>query len=454
MYYRTTLQRSVCLFISLLTIVISHGQMRLVKTNFGTYSNNQLDNKSYTDHLYNSPLDFQPYESRAFFKDSTGQYNNTSKTLFTRDNQGRPLEEIKLQWDGVQWLNSNKVVKAYDLLGNTTYESNYRWEFGSWSEWLRKTWIYSSNNKILGYILMEQPVGSTLEYKSKMEYEYDLSGRLVNEFRYDWNDNTNTWYTPLKRLYLYKGNTAIIDTSYNYGWDTNQNQYVLSSRYFYNYNAANQLITILLQTTPPTWFNHSREEFQYHPSGRQSKYSFYSWIDTAWFFFKERADDYDNLGRLTQYTTKDYNPSLMTAVNKDKYTFTYANDSSIITQKRALWMNNSWVDGFLYEYLFEPVQGSTSITEEADIAKLKAYPNPFNINTVIEFESTSHETGQISITDLNGRIVFQEHRQLYPGINSLLWNATGNTGESLPAGMYLLQIKSQAGASNFKLIKQ
>lgn len=454
MKYTTTLQQSICLFITLFVLSFAHGQMRHVKTKYGIYANNQQEEKWYVDFLYNSPQQLHYLENKGYIKDSTGQFINNSKTLYTRDNLGRVTEEIGLNWDGSQWLNNYKVLRTYDLLGNTIRFSEFQWEFGNWVELIRDEWIYSSTNQILKYTLL-QGFNGILKFHSKYEYEYDVQGRLINEYKFNWNSTNNFWNNPTKSVNVYKNITAVIDSSYHYFWNTNQNQYVLNGRTLYNYNASNQLITELLQNYPNNqWTNNKKIDYQYQSSGLLERRSDFNWVNTAWVLYYESIYENDSQGRLTKRTQKDYDNTAMQAINKFQYTYAFANDSSLLTEKIESWNNNAWVDAAWYEFLFEQTQVSTAISKYATVAPLRAYPNPFHINTVIEFDAPANEEGQISICNLNGQVVFHENRMFYSGKNTLLWDATNDNDEALPAGLYLVTVKTQLGSTHFKLIKQ
>ncbi|MCD6176980.1 MAG: T9SS type A sorting domain-containing protein, partial [Candidatus Cloacimonetes bacterium] len=73
------------------------------------------------------------------------------------------------------------------------------------------------------------------------------------------------------------------------------------------------------------------------------------------------------------------------------------------------------------------------------------YPNPFNPNTTIFFETTnSHENARIEIYNLKGQKV-QEFDVILNDVegesNSITWNGTDSNNQSVSSGIYFYQLK-------------
>ncbi len=432
----------------------TNAQMRLVKTNLNTYVNDTLMLLGYQDYVYDNPQQLYYPEMAYFFKDSTGTFFNSLKTTYTRDSQGNIIEEIRVSWDGIQWINQSKQNYLYDSFGNTTFYAAFSWEFGNWKEEIRDTRVYSSYNQLIQEVRM-QGFQTPITNHSKHDYEYDIDGRLINHYRYSWDDVNNIWYVPSKRVYLYKGTSSDIDSSYLYGWSASQNSYQLFERYLYNYNASNQLITILVQRNQnQQWENLKKDEYQYHSSGKIAKHEQYNWNNNAWIFIDGKEEDFDSQGRIILKIRKAYDSNLQQAVNNLKTLYTYASDSSVITTKYENWSNGLWINNSLNEDIYEAVQQTSTSVEKLATINAKVYPNPFSVNTIIEFESKEAGQATIHITDNTGRIVFEEKQNIQPGINAVLWNAIDDRGYSLPAGMYFMKISTGYQLLSKKLIKQ
>jgi hypothetical protein len=86
----------------------------------------------------------------------------------------------------------------------------------------------------------------------------------------------------------------------------------------------------------------------------------------------------------------------------------------------------------------ELVAIEASSEKQTDGRKISVYPNPFSFKTNISF-SLSEETrkGKIDIFDVLGRQVRAWPVDGYS--EAIIWDATDNSGNRLPAGVYFVQ---------------
>jgi len=65
------------------------------------------------------------------------------------------------------------------------------------------------------------------------------------------------------------------------------------------------------------------------------------------------------------------------------------------------------------------------------------FPNPFSVNTNIEFELPSDQRLTVAIYDLQGRNVRNlANRMFFSGKNTLIWDGTDDSGNKLKSGLY------------------
>jgi len=103
------------------------------------------------------------------------------------------------------------------------------------------------------------------------------------------------------------------------------------------------------------------------------------------------------------------------------------------------------------EAFFNPV--AVSFTGKAIETALVAYPNPLNGNEQLHltFQSASAGKGQISITDMTGRMVRQQPIDVTTGTSDLTVEKLGD----LKTGMYLVRLTLPSGqVQNLKVVKQ
>ena len=77
---------------------------------------------------------------------------------------------------------------------------------------------------------------------------------------------------------------------------------------------------------------------------------------------------------------------------------------------------------------------------------LKAYPNPFNPSTTIEFEIADHQTINLRVFDMRGRLIrnLVDSEALSPGRKSFLWDGKDDRGRSVPSGAYSYVLETES----------
>ncbi len=72
------------------------------------------------------------------------------------------------------------------------------------------------------------------------------------------------------------------------------------------------------------------------------------------------------------------------------------------------------------------------------------YPNPFDAHVFVPFSANGAEVVDIAVFDMQGRLVKTLLADQKPpaGKHFIIWDGTGNSGESQPAGMYMCAIRN------------
>ncbi len=87
---------------------------------------------------------------------------------------------------------------------------------------------------------------------------------------------------------------------------------------------------------------------------------------------------------------------------------------------------------------------------------LPNYPDPFNSSTVIPVSMGKMSYANISIYDIDGKLVYTLWNDVLPaGITNLRWNGTDINGRNMPSGIYFVRLKTPTSldASRISLIK-
>jgi hypothetical protein len=82
------------------------------------------------------------------------------------------------------------------------------------------------------------------------------------------------------------------------------------------------------------------------------------------------------------------------------------------------------------------------------------YPNPFDNNCLISFESGSPLESEVIICDVSGRrlrTVF--NGQCTPGLTKVDWDGTDGSGRKLPSGVYFVRLETSEYSMTRKIVK-
>lgn len=83
------------------------------------------------------------------------------------------------------------------------------------------------------------------------------------------------------------------------------------------------------------------------------------------------------------------------------------------------------------------------------------YPNPFSNSTIIEYVVLSKSSVQLTIHDLNGKVVKTLlNKDVYPGTYRIEFDGNDQNGNLLPAGMYIYKLTSSNFQESKRLIIQ
>jgi len=89
----------------------------------------------------------------------------------------------------------------------------------------------------------------------------------------------------------------------------------------------------------------------------------------------------------------------------------------------------------------------TKSISQTTLSSVSAYPNPFNITTKINFQSTKVQLVEFTIKNLLGKTVYSEHVNTKIGYNSLLFNR-----DNLIKGMYIYTLQTKTDIISKRLI--
>ncbi|MDD4147110.1 MAG: C25 family cysteine peptidase [Candidatus Cloacimonetes bacterium] len=89
----------------------------------------------------------------------------------------------------------------------------------------------------------------------------------------------------------------------------------------------------------------------------------------------------------------------------------------------------------------------------ATLSNLRNYPNPFNPNTTIAFDSKYATNAKLQVYNTRGQLVTTLHNgPIQAGVNSFNWDGTDSSGVSVSSGIYFYRLYSEQDTKTRKML--
>lgn len=145
------------------------------------------------------------------------------------------------------------------------------------------------------------------------------------------------------------------------------------------------------------------------------------------------------------------------------FVFIFSSISFVFSQ--TYYLNINLKDGTKVRYEVEDINkiDFSDITGIENAEKMQAiiksfklrqnYPNPFNPSTTIEYELPKTGKVEVSIFDMNGRLVKNIVNQSQPaGSHKVVWNGQSRSGQKVASGFYVYMVKFGKSVSAKKML--
>lgn len=232
---------------------------------------------------------------------------NTSRAKYTRDQEGKLLQQLNYIWAGEDWAISSKNVREYNSEGNITLDSTSNWNGSTWINYRKYESEYNADGKRTLYTYSNGDGNNGWIVYSKTEDQYHENGEhAVNNYFSGWNATDETWTFEGKTeydengqrtmVYVKRYNVATKEWSYSYkyeyeyledgsivessfGWnpDTKELYLQYESRYKYEREYENGKITqeVRLNYVSGDWSYDNKKIYEYDQSGNEILYELY-----------------------------------------------------------------------------------------------------------------------------------------------------------------------------------
>ena len=108
--------------------------------------------------------------------------------------------------------------------------------------------------------------------------------------------------------------------------------------------------------------------------------------------------------------------------------------------------------GVYYIYTISGVENVGGVPLGARTQIRKAYPNPFNPSTTIEFSVSQSGSVRVGIFDIQGRqVATLVNEAMNAGIYRVRWNGKSSGGADVASGVYFVKVQSRGGSDTGRL---
>lgn len=129
-------------------------------------------------------------------------------------------------------------------------------------------------------------------------------------------------------------------------------------------------------------------------------------------------------------------------------TYTYANfyppTATVLEAGRAIRFTTTAPDSYV---------SSEDAVASVPLSNLRNYPNPFNPNTTIAFDSKAATTAALHIYNMKGQLVRELHKgMISSGSNSFTWDGTDDSGQNVATGLYFYRLQTPSASYTRKML--
>lgn len=407
------------------------------------------------------------------WNENTGLWDNSTKMENSYDAYGNNDQFIIREWDNntEKWLNSWKTESDFLPSGQMERLAFYEWNIAA-NQWLgnfEEVYSYDLNGNLTETIYYEwDEAANQWVINNKDELIYNFTGQLILANTYEWDETANEWVIESKSEYTYDGGN---ETQINSRWDAMSNQWVYTNKIERSYN-SNGFRTLEVGYS---WDGHGWEAVEkYESVYLEEMYlifeNAYYWEFNAWildskeeFVYDDFANCIHRIGHYRDELTNELHPywkvhcSYNNDYDLDDLIYPWATflfDPSEMQPKHMqlcdttfIAEDGSWTQDESRAFFYSEI--NLGIIEEQPYAILNVYPNPFNNSLHIEFELGRQSQVTVSIQNLLG----QEVASIMEGVKEKGRHQLIVYACIFPAGIYLLHLETDDGASILKMIK-
>ena len=184
---------------------------------------------------------------------TTGQYENTDKSIFSYNSNGLVNQYLGQEWVSSQWTNYYRANVSYDANNQVTQIISEEYENGQWINSERSLYTFS-NNKLIE-IIYEEWDNNQWDTENTVRESFTYNGEnKIFRYTYDYWDG-NSWVEEEQTEYTFDASGNRISRTDIYNGD--------STTFNYSYNPSQQMNDYFHPFKDKTGFDYLTEDFPY-----------------------------------------------------------------------------------------------------------------------------------------------------------------------------------------------
>lgn len=267
---------------------------------------------------------------------------NDQKHIYQYDSIGRLVSEQDFLFIPTveEWNTVSKIEYSYDQNNNLVADHSYQWGFNRWEEIYRTEYLFNNNRLSTQNSYRYDTETNDWILSTTIKNQYDEAGNIISF-------TTSNWYSDLIR--------SKVETAYSNGlktqittttWDNDTEKWTNTKKEEFVYNNQSSLISNTTYTwdhNDDAWINEEKTENNYNEDELlvKSTESRWSYNEKRWKLTKSNEYSYDENGNISELVYKEeYGEP-----QQRKTTYEYYTDQSLKTELVYIWDNNEWVNG-------------------------------------------------------------------------------------------------------------
>ncbi len=344
----------------------------------------------------------------------------------------------------------------------------------SWTSNLRSAYIYDSGN--LQMIFSEYMYPDSINWSPAGRYinEYNMDQTLSEKRSELWNTDLNFWENEIKTNYTYTSEGSIL-TEKSAKW--NNEAWLPWWKYVNDYNSNNVLVERISSnwdTLSNDWLLSLKDHYTYDADGKLTHTLVERFLDSQWFYYHELNYSYTNFGKIAEKAGP-VDTASNGSLSGSRTRYFYDSDENLVTElEESIYApTQNWISLFQYNSIYNADGSRQTRTRQwnisvddvplwANFARLAYfYLNPSFVQkpesfSFAVFPNPTSDEFHIRIDESLEPIFYKvlnvEGRTLLSGsLHSI--NKSVSTG-GLASGVYLIEVRTGDKTGYTRIVKK